>query len=113
MYIGSVICYGGICYPPVWVGDVGYVPANWEDAGQLPPQGGPQVDGVAAKEEDRRDRGIPPTGKGNGRGRHTGGGYLHCYPPEHGHTIDYYQAHYKPVSGGRATPRDKVVEAVV
>ena len=57
--------------------------------------------------------GLPPTDVGNVRGRPTGGGDLFRLPPEHGHTINYGQAHYRSFSGGESTPRDEGVEAVV
>ena len=61
--VGDVLCCGGTGGSVVWVEDVGYVPAHWEDLGRLPPQGGPQTDGVATVE-----------GTGGG-----GGGWV--YPP--------------------------------
>ena len=58
--------------------------------------------------------GVPPTGGVNGKDGPSGFGYLCSPPPEHSHTVHFNQAHYGPVSGGRATPRDKgVKEAVV
>ena len=37
---GNVLCCGGTGGPSVWFIGMGYVPTNWEEAGQLPPQGG-------------------------------------------------------------------------
>ena len=65
----------------MWFGDVGYEPAHWEYTGRIPLQGGLQVDREVAKGEDGWDVGLPPTGGGNGRGGHTGGGDL-CCPPQ-------------------------------
>ena len=76
---GTVLYCGGIGGTSVWVRDVGCVSEHWEDAGTLPPQGGLQVDGEVAKEEDRSDVGLPPTDGVDGRGGHTGGGDVDTY----------------------------------
>ena len=57
--------------------------------------------------------GLPPIDRGNDIGGPTVVGYLCYLPPEHVHTIHYYQANYGPVSGGSEMPGDEGVEAVV
>ena len=47
--VGNVLCCGGSGGYSVWVGDAGYVPANWEDIGQIPPKSVPQVDKAKAE----------------------------------------------------------------
>ena len=46
-------------------------------------------------------------------GRTVGGGGLRLPTPEHGTTVYYDQAHYGPVSGGRAYTSSKSVQVVV
>ena len=46
--VGNVLCHGGLGGTSAWVGDVGYVPTQWEDAGRLPSLGSLQNDGTAA-----------------------------------------------------------------
>ena len=77
---GDVLCHGGSSSNFLRFGDVGYVPMHWEDARRLPPSGGLQTDGAAAKEEAVKDMGLTPTGGGNGGGVHTGGRHI-CHPP--------------------------------
>ena len=48
--------------------------------------------------------GLTPTSGGDVGGGPTGGRDLRYLPPKHGHTIHCVQAHYRPVSGGVATP---------
>ena len=50
LYNGDVLCWGGAGVVSIWVVDVGYVPAYWEDTGRITPQGGPQTDGAATEE---------------------------------------------------------------
>ena len=57
--------------------------------------------------------GLPPTGRGNGRGGYTGVGDIHHPPPEHSRTIYCNTDNYGPVSGGGVAPRVKGVEAVM
>ena len=92
---------------------MGYVPTHWEDAGRLPPQGDPQVEGEADEYEDGWYLGLPPTGGGDDGGRPAGGGYIHRLPPEHSREIHCDKTHYRPVSGGGATTGENGVEAVV
>ena len=48
--------------------------------------------------------GISPTGRSDGGGGVTGGGYLRLPRPEHSHTVHCYHAHYVHVScGGEAS----------
>ena len=61
----------------VWAVRVVYVPVYLEDYGWIQKQVSPQVDGKASKDEDRWYMGLPPTGQGDGGGRHIGGGDLH------------------------------------
>ena len=42
---GTVLCWGGVGGPFIWVVDLGYAPTHWKDTGWIPPQGGLQVDG--------------------------------------------------------------------
>ena len=68
---------------------------------------------MASKEEYEWGVGLPPTGRGDVGGVHTGGGDLLRPPPEYGLTIHWDQAHYGPLSGSGARPRDKGVKVVV
>ena len=88
---------------------VGYATAHGEDLGQIPTQGGPHIDGTATSEGTVWDVVLNPTGGGDGRGWPTNCGELHRPMPEHSHRVNCDQAHYGPVTGGRATPGDKVV----
>ena len=56
---------------------------------------------------------IPPTGGGDDKVVHAGGGDLSIPPPEHGCKIYYNQDHYGPVPGGRGKPGQNGVEAAV
>ena len=47
-YVGDILCSGGAGGTSLWVRDMGYVPTNREDAGQIPPSDGPHTDGTAA-----------------------------------------------------------------
>ena len=85
--VGVFIFCGGAGGSSVWVGDMGYVPAHWEDDGQIPPQGSPKVEGVGAEEQDKCGVGLPSTGRGNDRGGITGGGKLRRLTLENGCTI--------------------------
>ena len=71
---GAVICFRGTGGPPVWVRDAGYIPTHWEETERLPLLVRTQVEGEAAKKEDRWDICLTPNDKGDGRGGHTGGG---------------------------------------
>ena len=42
--VGTILCCDGTCGTSIWARYVGYVPTDWEDAGQLPSLGGPLVD---------------------------------------------------------------------
>ena len=57
--------------------------------------------------------GLPPTGGGDARGGHTGGGDLCFLSTEYGHKIHCDHTHYGLVSGGGATPGDKSVKVLV
>ena len=104
---GDVLRCGGTGSSVPWVGDVGYVPAHWEDLGQLPPQGGPQIDKAENAEGSGWELGVHPTVGGYGVGGTVGGGYLRQLPPEHSCTVHCSQYQYIPMSSGRATPRNK------
>ena len=58
--------YSGI--PVVWVRDVRYFTAHWEDLGRITPQGGPQTDGESASEGTGWYVGVPPASGGEGGG---------------------------------------------
>ena len=53
--------------------------------------------------------GCTPSGGGYCGFRSAGGGDIHFLPPEHSCTVHFDRAHYEPLSGGGATPGDKVV----
>ena len=57
--------------------------------------------------------GVPPSSRGNIRGRSAGGGDLRRPPPEHSHTVHFYQAHYGPMYSKWTMPRDNDVKSVV
>ena len=59
------------------------------------------------------DEVIPPTGGCDDECGNKVGEDLRLLTPEHGHIINCCQAHYGPVSGGRATHGEKGVEEVV
>ena len=111
--VGNGLCHIGSGGTYLHVGDVGYIPTHWEDAGRLPPSGGPYTDGTASKEEALWDMVLPPTGEGNGGGVHIVGGDIRNLPLEHSRTIYCDKSHYGPVSGDGADPWGKGVEAVV
>ena len=54
--------------PVVWVRDVRYFTAHWEDLGRLPPQGCLQTVGGSTAEVTAWYVGVPPAGRGEGRG---------------------------------------------
>ena len=62
---------------------------------------------------EERSVDIPPTGGQNDRIINAGGGDIRLPPPEHGHTVHCYQAHYGPVYIGRAETKTKDIQAVV
>ena len=106
---GDVLHCGGTRSESIWVGDVGCVSAHWEYLGQIPPQGVQHTYRTAIVEGAVWDVCVPYTGGGDDRGGPAGGGDLHSSLPEHILTVNLYQAHYRPVSGGGATPRYKGV----
>ena len=71
----------------LWVGDVGYVTAHWEDLGWLPPQGGPHTDRAATMEGTGWGVVIPHAGRDDIGGRTAGGGYIRNLPTEHSCTV--------------------------
>ena len=107
------LCGGGEGGSDVWVGDVGGDTVHWDSVGWIPLQGGPQDDGVTTSYREGRLVGISPSGRRNGGGNITGGGYLSLPPSKHSHIVHCDQAHYVPVSGGREASRDKDVQVVV
>ena len=72
---------GGSDVPAVRYRDVGDATVHWEDFGLISPQGGLQVDRTITLERTVQSMGLSPTGGSDGRGRITGGGYLHIPPP--------------------------------
>ena len=96
LYHGSS---GGI---HIGVRDVGNVPADWEDAGRISPQGGMETDREDATSEPVRDTDVPsPVGR-DIRGGSTGGGDLRHPPSDPRRAIYRNKDHYGPVSGGGA-----------
>ena len=87
------------------VGDFGYVPAHWQNSGQVPSSGGLHTYGTEAKEAAGWDVVLPPSGGSDGGVGHTRGGVICCPPPEH--------IHYGPVSVGVMEPGKKGVKIVV
>ena len=65
----------------IWIGEVGYLPAHWEDLGRLPPKGGLYTYRTETVERTVWYVGVTSTIGGNGGGRPAGGGDLHCLPP--------------------------------
>ena len=76
--------------------------AHWEGVGRIPPQGGPQAERGETLERGGQSVDITPSGGRDGGSGTAGCGYLRLLRPEHGHTVHCDQAHYGPVSGGRA-----------
>ena len=88
-------------------------PPYWEGIGRISPQGGPQADGEETSEREGRHVGIPPAGGRYDGGGTVGGGDLRLPPPEHSITVYCSQAHYGPVSGGRAETGANGIQVVV
>ena len=83
-----------------------------EGVGQIPPQGGPQADGMATAEGSVR-RLVLPTSGGYDRGSGVSGdGDLRLRPPEQSSAIYCDYTYYGPVSGGEAEARAKGGNAV-
>ena len=110
---GNVICGSCAGSTVVWVGDMGYVPAYWENLGQLPPQGGTKTDGKATVDGTRGEVYVYTTGEDDDRGGTTGYGDLFIPPTEHSCPVHRDQAHCGTASGGGDMPWDKGVQAVV
>ena len=108
MYVGYILYRDGSGDTNLRVGDVGYVPAHWEESDRLLPSSGTQTDGTAIKDNPGWYTVLTPTdggnggrnGGGNSGGGHTGGGDIRRQPEEHSHTIYCDRVHYGPVSSG-------------
>ena len=66
---------------------MGDLPTNWEDFGQIPPQGAPQTDRTSTKSGTRWEVIVSTSVIIDGGGGVTGGGYLRLLPPEHDRTV--------------------------
>ena len=111
--LGPDILDGGPVSNNLRVRGVGYEPTHRESVGRIPPQGGPQDDRETTSEREEWNVNITPAGGRNGRGRDVGDGDLHLPPPEHSCTVYCDQAHYGPVSSGRADTGDMGLQRVV
>ena len=89
---------------------MGHDTVQWEGFGWIPPQ---QADEEATLERTGQSMGLSPAGGRDGRDRIAGGGDLNLPPPEHSCTVYCDQAHYGPVSGGRAEAGVKGRQVVV
>ena len=58
-----------------------------EGVGQIPPQGGPQAEGMATAEGSVWKLVLPNSGGCTGGSRVAGDGYLRLRPPEHSSAI--------------------------
>ena len=66
--VGDILCRGGSCGTYLRDGDVGYVPAHWEDSEQITPLGALQTEKTADEGESGWYMRITPTGGGRGNG---------------------------------------------
>ena len=77
--VGNILQGGGPSGATVWIGDMGHDPTHWQGYGVLSPSGvllthrQTNVEGSGWKLE------IPPSRRGNVRGKAEGGGDL-CFP---------------------------------
>ena len=79
--IGKYLIGGGAIVHYVRVRDMGPGAANEEGVGRIPPQGGPQADGVTTAEGKGLRLGLLPAGRFDGGGGFAGGGYLRLPTP--------------------------------
>ena len=121
MYVGYILYRDGSGDTNLRVGDVGYVPAHWEESDRLLPSSGTQTDGTAIKDNPGWYTVLTPTDGGNG-GRNGGGNIgggnagdfnLSLLPPKHCRTIYCNKANYDPVSGVGVASRGTDLEAVL
>ena len=66
--IGFLLCGSCAGIPDVWVRDVRYFTAHWQDLGWITPQGGPYTDGESTAENTGCYVCVPPPVIGEGVG---------------------------------------------
>ena len=92
----------GVGNPPIWSGDLGHVPQDWEDSWRVPPQGGPPVGGNAANLGHDRQVGLTTDGRVNGGSGSGVGGDVRPPPPEYRSTVYRNSYNTGAMSGGGA-----------
>ena len=83
---------------------MGHDPMNWQNAGGISPSGKTTVDRQTNSEGRGEDPDVPPSEKGDIRGRAVGGGDLFRRSPKHGHIVHHDQPSHGNVSGVGAAP---------
>ena len=99
--------------PPLWGGDLGTNPEEGEGPGQFSVQGGKEDHWEATAAKDRRELGIPTSGRGKEGSRNGGDTDIHHTEAEYGRAI-YCDATYSgPIRAGHLAARSAGVSEVV